>query len=169
MCAITAALLLVGAASAAPAEAQELPLTIQGGLSYGYPLGDFASTDGQLDPDITTGFATPGTNLKIRAIFGFGARITPLRIAMAAPYIQAGIGRYQSEIWQKRVNVEETDESDVQQGLSFGVGTTLMFGRFGIDIGAQYHTLEFIFDGQPIGWQATWLDLSALLTFDLGG
>jgi len=88
---------------------------------------------------------------------------------MAAPYLQIGIGRYQSEIWQKRVLVEETEKSDVQRGTSFGLGTTLMFDRFGIDIGAQYHTLEFVFNGQPTGWQATWFDLTALMTFDLGG
>ncbi len=106
-------------------------------------------------------------------ILGFGARLSPIKIAMAEPYIQAGVGRYKTEINQKIQSYETTETSDISQGTSVGIGTILSFNLFGqdigIDIGAQYHSVEFIFDGQALGWEANWIDAGALLTIKLGG
>ena len=100
-------------------------------------------------------------------IFSFGARLSPVQLAFARPYVQAGLGQYKTEIYQRFGNVEETEETDAQRGLSFGAGALLTFGQFGIDIGAQYHSLEFTFGGEAIGWQAEWLDATLLISINL--
>lgn len=200
--------------------AQEMQVSLQGGVTYNLPLGDFKATDGAINNYPTTGFAEPSFGYKIRAIlnispkigfyaeiyrpefnanldavlerlnlqppFGdyytanwlmeivsFGTRFSPVKIAMAEPYIQVGIGRYKTTIYQKIMDYETTETSDITQGTSVGVGTILSFSVFGhdigLDIGAQYHTVEFIFEGQPIGWKATWVDAAVLLSIKLGG
>ncbi|MFC1540247.1 outer membrane beta-barrel protein [Gemmatimonadota bacterium] len=210
---ILAGLILLGITlTPANAAAQELKLTVQGGLTYNYPLADFASDEGTIGDYPTTGFAEPTYGFKLRAImnisptlglfleinrpkfngnldavlerlglpwvddyeaswnlniFSIGARLSPVQIAMAKPYVQVGLGQYKTEIFQRFGLVEETEESDIQRGLSFGAGTMLTFGQFGIDIGAQYHAVEFIFGGQSIDWKANWLEATVMLSINL--
>jgi hypothetical protein len=211
---ILAGLMLLGSImSPADAAAQELNLTLQGGLTYNHPLADFASDEGTIIGNYpTSGFAEPTYGYKFRAIlnlsstlglfaeiyqpefsgnldavleelgyppsfdydaswklktFSFGARLSPVQIAFAKPYVEAGLGQYKTEIYQRLGLVEETEKSDAQRGLSFGAGAMLSFGQFGLDIGARYHSLEFTFGGEAIGWKADWIDASIMLSVNL--
>jgi len=102
-------------------------------------------------------------------VIGFGARLTPLRIAMVAPYVQAGLAQYTTEVIQRVADTEEIMESDGANAVNFGAGVQAWIGPVGIDAGAVYHSAPLIIDGQEWEYETSWFEIGLSLFYTFGG
>jgi len=104
---------------------------------------------------------------KIR-IAGFGLRFNPIEFMGTRPYLTAGMGRYRLEIIQYISSDEFNMRFEVSNNVNFGAGILVPFGPFALDAGARYHSVDLSYEGQPLGWQATWIDMSVMLAYRFG-
>ncbi len=102
-------------------------------------------------------------------VIGFGARLTPLRIAMVAPYVQAGLAQYTTEIVQRVADTEEIMKSDGANAVNFGAGVQAWIGPVGVDLGAVYHSAPLVIEGHEWDYETSWLEIGLSLFYTFGG
>ncbi len=99
----------------------------------------------------------------------FGARLTPIRIALAEPYVQAGVARYNTDIIQTVGGTRSVLESDYSNTVNFGAGVLAHIGTVAVDAGIVYHATEILINGQTLKYKATWLEIGLSLLYSFGG
>ena len=100
-------------------------------------------------------------------VSGVGARFSPIELFMVKPYLQAGLSRYRLQIIQFISVSESSIRFEVSSSFNFGAGVMLPIGPFVIDAGASLHKVKLSNEGQPLGWDATWIDVGVKLLFKI--
>lgn len=101
-------------------------------------------------------------------VTGLGVRLNPIEYFSTRPYLQLGMGRYRLEIIQYFSDQEINMRFEVSNTFNMGAGFMLHLGDFAIDAGARYHSVKLMYEGQPLGWDATWFDVGVMLAYRIG-
>jgi hypothetical protein len=96
---------------------------------------------------------------------GVGIRLNVYKSTHFNPYLTLGLGRYRAEIRQEVYDTTTIDRTDVTSGINLGGGISVPVGSFSIEVGARYHSAQFVTEGQELDWPATWLETRIMFSY----
>jgi len=98
-----------------------------------------------------------------------GVRVSPIDLVLAKPYLTAGAIRTKVRIVQTVNGTDVNMDSEVSTGMMYGIGALVPLGPVALDIEARMVNTEMAFEGQTLGWKASWAELGLAFSYRFGG